>query len=89
MSEITNILEFLGEENEEKIKTELTNQIIYNLQESINNEFYVTPDFLADQLAECYDKIFKKHKKEITNAMEQRILKMIANIANAETNIEL
>jgi hypoxanthine phosphoribosyltransferase len=83
--DIANILEFLGEENEEKIKTALTNAIIENLEESLNERWFLCPDTISDQLTECYDKIYKKHKKEITSAIEQKVLNMIEKIAIDES----
>jgi len=84
MSEITTILDFLGEENEEKIKTQLTNSIIYNLDESVRCDYFVCPDTLSQQLEECWEKVLKKHKKEITDAMEMKVLRMIDKIATEE-----
>ncbi len=85
MNEITHSLEFLGEENEEKIKTALTNAIIEELEESVQNG-WVSPDLLAELLEECYVKVFKKHKKEMTDAIELRVLKLIEDVAIKETS---
>lgn len=85
MNEITNILEFLGEENEEKIKTALTNAIIYELEQSVQDG-WVSPDLLAELIEECYVKVFKKHKKEMTDAIELRVLKLIEEVTIKETN---
>ena len=83
--DIANIIEFLGEENVEKIKTALTNAIIENLEESLNERWFICPDTICEQLEECYDKIYKKHKKEITSAIEQRVLNMIEKITIDES----
>ncbi len=85
MKDIANILEFLGEENEEKIKTALTNAIIDELEQNIADG-WVSPDLLAGLLEECYVKVFKKHKKEMTDAIELRVLKLIEEVAIKETN---
>jgi hypoxanthine phosphoribosyltransferase len=85
LTEMTTIIEFLGEENQDKIRNALTDAIIENLQESLDQKWFICPDTLTEQLEDCYTKLFKKHKKEITNAMEIKILNMIEKIAKEET----
>jgi hypoxanthine phosphoribosyltransferase len=85
LTEMTTIIEFLGEENQDKIRNALTDAIIENLQESLDQKWFICPDTLTEQLGDCYTKLFKKHKKEITNAMEIKILNMIEKIAKEET----
>jgi uncharacterized protein YjgD (DUF1641 family) len=85
LTEMTTIIEFLGEENQDKIRNALTDAIIENLQERLDQIWFICPDTLTEHLEDCYTKLFKKHKKEITNAMEIKILNMIEKIAKEET----
>lgn len=78
------VLDFLGTDNETRIKQVLTDLVIDNLSESISKEWFVCPDTLNNAMEECFEKVFKKYKKEITKAMEQRFEKLIKDILAEE-----
>lgn len=85
MNEVTTILEFLGEENQKKIKDRMTDAIIDNLEESINDEWFVCPSTIHDLMEELFMQIFKKHKKELNQAMEAKFREFINKAQEGET----
>lgn len=75
------ISEFLGEERIEKLKDYVLQSLMDNLQESIEQHYVVFPsdfDEMWESLFDdCKKEIKKKYKKDITDAMSERIDKWI------------
>ena len=84
------IIDFLVEENIEKIKTTMTDDLIDNLHESIDTEWIVMPDEVAlmwnEMLKKCVKAALKKYQDRITEAIESWIEYMIAEITEKYTD---
>lgn len=82
--ELTPIIEFLGETNTAKIKDAITDGLIDNAMESIDQNWLVTPTEFSNQMEELLEqigkKICKKYKGELEEAMEQAMLRVIAQL---------
>lgn len=79
--EFEDILDFLGEKNAQRIKDGLTNAILANLEDSVAQRWFVAPDALQEMLNESFAKVYKKHHKEMTAAMEAKMLDIIDEIS--------
>lgn len=84
--ELNPIIEFIGEENAEKLRLQLTDMLLENIQESIEEYWLVYPEewqkMLDSLLRNCGKEICKKYKDPIKESMEDAILKIIERIKN-------
>lgn len=74
MDNIKTILEFLGEENQQKIRDAMTEGIIENICDSIRDQWFMPPSIFEDVMKECFHEVFEKHKKEFVEAMDAKIV---------------
>ena len=77
LSTVKNVLEFLGEENVEKIRTAMTDALIDNLTESIDKNWIVLPSDFSELWNKIADEVGRKYRKKIKGAMEETVEKMI------------
>ena len=77
LSEVKSILDFLGEENVDKIRAVMTDAIIDNLQESIDQNWVVLPSTFCVFYEDVANEVCKKYKNqlkdEMCNAIEQML----------------
>lgn len=69
LENVKSILDFIGDENTERIKTAITNALIKNLEESIAEHWVAQPkdfvDLWGELFAECRDEVKEKYKETI------------------------
>lgn len=74
MGAVENLVELLGEENQEKIKSELTDFIIQECKDEINSRDFYLIQYHIDQLMEdVYREIFANLKSAIEDMCTKRI----------------
>ena len=82
--ELIPIIDFIGEINANKLKDAITDGLIDNAMESIDQNWLVTPTEFRDQMDQLLEqigkKICKKYKGELEEAMEQAMLRVIKQL---------
>ena len=77
MNKITGLMELLGEDNNKKIKDNVTQFIIDAIEDDIrdyNRESYIlNPDEIIDFVNECKEEAFKRAKEDVVNQMVDKI----------------
>lgn len=73
MKELTKIAKLLGEENEKKLKDAITDLLIHQFEDDLEN----MAEYMCD-----YDAIFDEVRENVTSIMKDKIVK--AYIAKAE-----
>ena len=77
MDKITGLIELLGEENNKKIKDEVTQFIIDAIEDDIRdydrNNYILNPDEIVDFVNECKEEAFKRVKEDVVNQMVDKI----------------
>lgn len=77
MDKITGLIELLGEENNKKIKDEVTQFIIDAVEDDIRdydrNNYILNPDEIVDFVNECKEEAFKRVKEDVVNQMVDKI----------------
>ena len=70
-AETTALLHLLGEDNVEKIKSAFTEALIDNIQDSVEQRWYVSPPDIEEMLNDMCDSVAKKLVKEYKSKVEQ------------------
>ena len=77
MDKITGLIEILGEENNKKIKDEVTQFIIDAVEDDIRdydrNNYILNPDEIVDFVNECKEEAFKRVKEDVIAQMADKI----------------
>ena len=77
MDKITGLMGLLGEDNNKKIKDNVTQFIIDAIEDDIrdyNRESYIlNPDEIIDFVNECKEEAFKRVKEDVVNQMVDKI----------------
>ena len=77
MDKITGLIELLGEDNNKKIKDNVTQFIIDAIEDDIrdyNRESYILdPEEIIDFVNECKEEAFKRVKEDVVNQMVDKI----------------
>lgn len=77
MDKITGLMELLGEENNKKIKDEVTQFIIDAVEDDIRdydrNNYILNPDEIVDFVNECKEEAFKRVKEDVVAQMVDKI----------------
>ena len=77
MDKITGLMELLGEENNKKIKDEVTQFIIDAVEDDIRdydrNNYILNPDEIVDFVNECKEEAFKRVKEDVIAQMADKI----------------
>ena len=77
MDKITGLIGILGEENNKKIKDEVTQFIIDAVEDDIRdydrNNYILNPDEIIDFVNECKEEAFKRVKEDVVNQMVDKI----------------
>ena len=77
MENISKIAKLLGEENEKRLKDTITDLLINQFQDDLEN----MTNYMCD-----YDEIFEEVRREVTLIMKDRILKDYVAKAEAKLN---
>ena len=77
MENISKIAKLLGEENEKRLKDAITDLLINQFQDDLEN----MTEYMCD-----YDEIFEEVRKEVTLIMKDRIMKDYVAKAEAKLN---
>ena len=77
MDKITGLIELLWEENNKKIKDEVTQFIIDAVEDDIRdydrNNYILNPEEIIDFVNECKEEAFKRIKEDVVNQMVDKI----------------
>ena len=73
MEELTKLAKLLGEENEQKLKDAITDSLIHQFEDDLNDMC----EYMLD-----YERIFDEVRKEVTSIMKEKIAK--AYLAKAQ-----
>ena len=77
MDKITGLIELLGEENNKKIKDNVTQFIIDAIEDDIRdynrNSYILNPEEIIDFVNECKEEAFKRVKEDVVNQMVDKI----------------
>ena len=77
MDKITGLMELLGEENNKKIKDNVTQFIIDAIEDDIRdynrNSYILNPEEIIDFVNECKEEAFKRVKEDVVNQMAHKI----------------
>ena len=77
MDKITGLIKILGEENNKKIKDEVTQFIIDAVEDDIRdydrNNYILNPEEIIDFVNECKEEAFKRVKEDVVNQMVDKI----------------
>lgn len=77
MKELTGIMKLLGEENEKRLKDTITDLLINQFEDDLQN----MTDYMCD-----YDEIFDEVRKEVTSIMKEKIKMIYLEKAEAKFN---
>lgn len=80
MSEIENVktvIDFLGEKNADKIRDALTDAIIENLEESVQNNWIVLPTTFNEMYGDICEEVMRKYRKKLKDKMCEEVEKFI------------
>ena len=77
MDKITNLIELLGIENQNKIKDSVTNFIIDAIEDDINdykeNNYILCPEEIVDFVDECKQEAFNKMRPILVERMMKKL----------------
>ena len=77
MDKLTGLMELLGEENNKKIKDNVTQFIIDAIEDDIRdynrNSYILNPEEIIDFVNECKEEAFKRVKEDVVNQMVDKI----------------
>ena len=77
MDKITGLMELLGEDNNKKIKDNVTQFIIDAIEDDIRDydreNYILNPDEIIDFVNECKEEVFKRVKEDVVNQMVDKI----------------
>ena len=77
MDKITGLIELLGEDNNKKIKDEVTQFIIDAIEDDIRDydreSYILNPEEIIDFVNECKEEAFKRVKEDVVNQMAHKI----------------
>ena len=77
MDKITGLIELLGEDNNKKIKDNVTQFIIDAIEDDIHDydreNYILNPDEIIDFVNECKEEAFKRIKEDVVNQMVDKI----------------
>ena len=77
MDKITGLMEFLGEENNKKIKDKVTQFIIDAIEDDIRDydreNYILNPEEIIDFVDKCKEEAFKRIKEDVVNQMVDKI----------------
>ncbi len=77
MDKITGLIELLGEDNNNKIKDEVTQFIIdaieYDIKDYDRQSYILNPEEIIDFVNECKEEAFKRIKEDVINQMVDKI----------------
>lgn len=77
MDKISGLMEILGEENNKKIKDEVTQFIIDAVEDDIHDydreNYVLNPEEIIDFVNECKEEAFKRLKEDVVNQMVDKI----------------
>ena len=77
MDKITGLIKILGEENNKKIKDEVTQFIIDAVEDDIRdydrNNYILNPEEIIDFVNDCKEEAFKRVKEDVINQMVDKI----------------
>ena len=77
MDKITGLIELLGEDNNKKIKDNVTQFIIDAIEDDIHDydreNYILNPDEIIDFVNECKEEAFKRVKETVINQMVDKI----------------
>ena len=85
-STVKNVMDFLGEENLDKIRETMTDALIDNLTESIDKNWIVLPDTFQEMWNEVAEEVMKKYRKKLKDAMCEQVEQMIARMKPDDDN---
>ena len=88
LENVKSVLDFLGEENVDKIRQELTEAIIDNLNESIEQHWVVLPETFAVMWDGLAEEVFNKYKPKIKKAMGENIESMLKRLKECKEREE-
>lgn len=84
INNVKTILDFLGEENQQKIKDAMTDALIENLEESIRQEYVICPEEVYELwnnfLEKCMKNTLKKYKEDIQRVIDERVEEIVNNM---------
>ena len=77
MDKITGLIELLGEENNKKIKDKVTQFIIDEMEDDINDysrdSYILNTEEIIDFVNECKEEALKRVKEDVVNQMVDKI----------------
>lgn len=80
VNRINRILDFLGSENVEEIKRVITEKIIENIEESIDERYLILPTTFQELYDDIVDEVMKKYRAKIKKAMCEKVENMIGKM---------
>lgn len=75
MNNLKAVIEILGEDNAEKLKSSIVDIILDNIRNDFENYtcYLLDPDDMAEFVEECKKEAFKKIKEDVVNDMMKKI----------------
>lgn len=77
LDDAATIADFLGSDNVERIRTEFTNLIINNIEDSVSEYYILCPSDVNDEIEKIIlsakKTVIKNRKDEITKAIEKKL----------------
>ena len=88
LENVKTVLDFLGEENVDKIRQAMTDALIDNLNESIEQEWIVLPETFSVMWDGLAEEVFNKYKPKIKKAMGENIESMLKRLKECKDQEE-
>ena len=67
------VIDFLGEKNADKIRDALTDAIIENLEESVQERWIVLPTTFNEMYEDICEEVMRKYRKKLKDTMCEEV----------------
>lgn len=84
MTNLETLISILGDDNVEKIKETITEELIDNIRESIREQWFIVPesfnDLIQNEIEKQSKRLIKQYSADIRDALEKRINDIVEEI---------